>query len=138
MTRYIERLNRVYAIQNNGDYAGKIIPFLRENGIPFEYKESFLEGRHIDVNVHGELTALNSGEYLVTGIAGVSIMSPKDFKIEFEEDIDLNKHIADLEAKLSKAMTDIKLLSDNLPKQQENSISSGQFKANEVGKVINV
>lgn len=110
MTRYIERLNRVYAIQNNGDYAGKIIPFLRENGVPFEYKESFLEGRHIDVNVHGELTTLNSGEYLVTGIAGVSIMSPEEFKREFEEDIYLNKHIADLEAKLSTAITEI----DNL------------------------
>ncbi len=117
MTRYIERLNRVYAIQNNGDYAGKIIPFLREHGITFEYKESFLEGRHIDVNVHGELTALNSGEYLVTGIAGVSIMSPEEFKREFEEDVDLNKHIADLEAKLSKAMTDIKLLQSRAPIQ---------------------
>lgn len=117
MTRYIERLNRVYAIQNNGDYAGKIIPFLREHGITFEYKESFLEGRHIDVNVHGELTALNSGEYLVAGIAGVSIMSPEEFKREFEEDVDLNKHIADLEAKLSKAMTDIKLLQSRAPIQ---------------------
>ena len=117
MARYIERLNRVYAIQNNGDYAGEIIPFLREHGITFEYKESFLEGRHIDVNVHGELTALNSGEYLVAGIAGVSIMSPKEFKIEFEEDVDLNKHIADLEAKLSKAMTDIKLLQSRAPIQ---------------------
>lgn len=117
MTRYIERLNRVYAIQNNGDYAGKIIPFLRENGIHFEYKESFLEGRHIDVNVHGELTTLNSGEYLVTGIAGVSIMSPEEFKREFEEDVDFNKYIADLEAKLSKAMTDIKLLQSRAPIQ---------------------
>ena len=117
MARYIERLNRVYAIQNNGDYVGEIIPFLREHGITFEYKESFLEGRHIDVNVHGELTALNSGEYLVAGIAGVSIMSPKEFKIEFEEDVDLNKHIADLEAKLSKAMTDIKLLQSRAPIQ---------------------
>lgn len=117
MTRYIERLNRVYAIQNNGDYAGNIIPFLRENGINFEYKESFLEGRHVDVNVNGELTALNSGEYLVAGIAGVSIMSPEEFKREFEEDIDLNKHIADLEAKLSKAMTDIKLLKSRAPIQ---------------------
>lgn len=107
MTRYIERLNRVYAIQNNGDYAGEIIPFLRENGITFEYKESFLEGRHIDVNVHGESTTFNSGEYLVAGIAGVSIMSPKEFKIEFEEDVDLQKHIEDLEAKLSTAITEI-------------------------------
>jgi len=117
MTRYIERLNRVYAIQNNEDYAGKIIPFLREHGITFEYKESFLEGRHIDVNVHGELTAFNSGEYLVTGIAGVSIMSPEKFKREFEEDVDLHKHIADLEGKLSKAMTDIKLLQSRAPIQ---------------------
>lgn len=117
MTRYIERLNRVYAIQNNGDYAGEIIPFLREHGILFEYKESFLGGRHIDVNVQGESTTLNFGEYLVAGIAGVSIMSPNEFKIEFEEDIDLNKHIADLEAKLSKAMTDIKLLQSRAPIQ---------------------
>ncbi|WP_273706184.1 hypothetical protein [Leuconostoc mesenteroides] len=117
MTRYIERLNRFYAIQNNGDYAGEIIPFLREHGISFEYKESFLEGRHIDVNVRGELTTLNSGEYLVTGTAGVSIMSPEKFKREFEEDVDLHKHIADLEAKLSKAMTDIELLQSRAPIQ---------------------
>ncbi|MFT8756932.1 hypothetical protein [Leuconostoc pseudomesenteroides] len=117
MTRYIERLNRVYAIQNNGDYAGKIIPFLREHGITFEYKESFLEGRHIDVNVHGELVTCNFGEYLVVGIAGVSIMSSGDFKREFEEDVDLNKRFADLEAKLSKAMTDIKLLQSRAPIQ---------------------
>lgn len=117
MTRYIERVNRVYAIQNNGDYVGEIIPFLREHGIPFEYEESFLEGRHIDVNVHGESTTLNSGEYLVAGIAGVSIMSPKEFKIEFEEDVDLHKRIEDLETKLSKAMTDIKLLQSRAPIQ---------------------
>ena len=117
MTRYIERLNRVYAIQNNGDYVGEIIPFLREHGISFEYKESFLEGRHIDVNVRGELTTLNSGEYLVKGTVGVSIMSPEKFKREFEEDVDLHKHIADLEGKLSKAMTDIKLLQSRAPIQ---------------------
>lgn len=117
MTRYIERLNRVYAIQNNGDYAGEIIPFLREHGITFEYKESFLEGRHIDVNVHGELTALNSGEYLVVGVAGTRIMPSEEFVRGFEEDIDLNKHIAYLEAKLSKAMTDIKLLQSRAPIQ---------------------
>lgn len=117
MTRYIERLNRVYAIQNNGDYAGEIIPFLREHGISFEYKESFLEGRHIDVNVRGELTTLNSGEYLVAGTVGVSIMSPEKFKREFEEDVDLHKHIADLEGKLSKAMTDIKSLQSRAPIQ---------------------
>lgn len=127
MTRYIERLNRVYAIQNNGDYAGKIIPFLRENGIHFEYKESFLEGRHIDVNVHGELTTLNSGEYLVTGIAGVSIMSPEEFKREFEEDVDFNKYIADLEAKLSKAMTDIKLLQSRAPIQSLDTSLSNSY-----------
>ena len=107
MTRYVERLNRVYAIKNNGDYAGEIIPFLREHGILFEYKESFLEGRHIDVNVKGEQVTLNFGEYLVAGITGVSIMSPEKFKREFEEDVDLNKHIAALEAELSTAMTEI-------------------------------
>lgn len=138
MTRYIERLNRVYAIQNNGDYVGEIIPFLREHGIPFEYTENLAGGGHIDVNVNGELATFNYGEYLVVGSAGTRIMSYKEFVIEFEEDIDLQKNIADLEAKLSKAMTDIKVLSDKFPKQQENSVSSGQFKVNEVGKVINV
>ena len=129
MTRYIERLNRVYAIQNNGDYVGEIIPFLREHGISFEYKESFLEGRHIDVNVHGELTTLNYDEYLVTGTAGVSIMSPKDFKREFEEDVDLQKRIADLEAKLSKSMTDIELLQSRAPIQSlATSLSSSYGK----------
>lgn len=127
MTRYIERLNRVYAIQNNGDYAGEIIPFLREHGISFEYKESFLEGRHIDVNVRGELTTLNSGEYLVAGTAGVSIMSPEKFKREFEEDIDLQKRIADLEAKLSKAMTDIELLQSRAPIQSLNTSLSNSY-----------
>lgn len=137
MTRYIERLNRVYAIQNNGDYAGKIIPFLREHGITFEYKESFLEGRHIDVNVHGKLTALNSGEYLVTGIAGVSIMSPKDFKIEFEEDIYLNKHIADLEAKLSTAITEIDKLKATIKSERaltDNKITDAIIKWTVNGK----
>ncbi|OQJ73342.1 hypothetical protein BMS77_02145 [Leuconostoc pseudomesenteroides] len=138
MTRYIERLNRVYAIQNKQDYVGEIIPFLREYGIHFEYKENFPEGRHIDVNVNGVLVTFNFGEYLVVGSAGTRIMSSKEFVREFEEDIDLHKRIADLEAKLSKAMTDIKALSDKLPKQHENGISSGLFKVNEVGKVINV
>ncbi|MCT4390220.1 hypothetical protein [Leuconostoc falkenbergense] len=117
MTRYIERLNRVYAIQNNGDYVGEIIPFLREHGIHFEYIENFPEGRHIDVNVHGELATFNFGEYLVTGTAGFFIMSPEKFKRDFEEDVDLHKHIADLEGKLSKAMTDIKLLQSRAPIQ---------------------
>lgn len=117
MTRYIERLNRVYAIQNNGDYVGEIIPFVREHGISFEYKESFLEGRHIDVNVRGELTTLNSGEYLVVGSAGTRIMSSKDFVREFEEDVDLHKRIADLEGNLSKAISDIKLLQSRAPIQ---------------------
>lgn len=117
MTRYIERLNRVYAIQNNGDYVGEIIPFVREHGISFEYKESFLEGRHIDVNVRGELTTLNSGEYLVVGSAGTRVMSSKDFVREFEEDVDLHKRIADLEGNLSKAISDIKLLQSRAPIQ---------------------
>ncbi|WP_273718024.1 hypothetical protein [Leuconostoc mesenteroides] len=137
MTRYIERLNRVYAIQNNGDYAGKIIPFLRENGIPFEYKESFLEGRHIDVNVHGELTAFNSGEYLVAGIAGVSIMSPEKFKREFEEDVDLHKHIADLEAKLSKVITEIDKLKTTIKAERtltDNKITDAIIKWTVNGK----
>lgn len=110
MTRYIERLNRVYAIKNNEDYVGEIIPFLREHGIPFEYKEGFLEGRHIDLNVNGELVAFNFGEYLVVGSAGTRIMSSKEFVRGFEEDVDLHKRIADLEAKLSTAITEI----DNL------------------------
>ncbi|AIS74050.1 hypothetical protein [Leuconostoc phage LLC-1] len=101
----------------DGDYAGEIIPFLIDHGISFEYKESFLEGRHIDVSVHGELTTLNSGEYLVVGTAGTRIMSYKEFVREFEEDVDLHKRIADLEAKLSKAMTDIKLLQSRAPIQ---------------------
>ena len=138
MARYIERLNRVYAIQNKQDYVGEIIPFLREHGIPFEYKENLVGGRHIDVNVHGELTTLNSGEYLVVGSAGTRIMSSKEFVREFEEDVDLHKHISDLEGKLLKVMTDMELLSAKSPKQSESKISSGLFKANEVGKVINL
>ncbi|WP_273731355.1 hypothetical protein [Leuconostoc mesenteroides] len=117
MTRYIERLNRVYAIQNHGDYVGEIIPFLREHGIPFEYTENLVGGEHIDVNVHGELATFNYGEYLVVGSAGTRIMSSKEFVREFEEDVDLHKRIADLEAKLSKAMTDIKLLQSRAPIQ---------------------
>lgn len=107
MTRYIERLNRVDAIQNKQDYVGEIIPFLREHGIPFEYTENLVGGEHIDVNVHGELATFNYDEYLVVGSAGTRIMSYKDFVREFEEDVDLHKHIAALEAKLSTSMTEI-------------------------------
>jgi len=117
MTRYIERLNRVYAIQNNEDYVGEIIPFLREHGIPFEYKENLVGGKHIDVVVEDGSIALNFGEYLVVGSAGTRIMSSEEFVRGFEEDIDLHKHIADLEAKLSKAMTDIELLQSRAPIQ---------------------
>lgn len=117
MTRYIERLNRVYAIQNNGDYVGEIIPFLREHGIPFEYTENLVGGEHIDVNVHGELATFNFGEYLVVGTVDTRIMSSKEFVREFEEDVDLHKRIADLEAKLSKAMIDIELLQSRAPIQ---------------------
>ena len=127
MTRYIERLNRVYAIQNKQDYVGEIIPFLREHGIHFEYIENFPEGRHIDVNVHGELATFNFGEYLVVGSAGTRIMSSKEFVREFEEDIDLHKHIADLEGKLSKAMTDIKLLQSRAPMQSLNTSLSNSY-----------
>lgn len=117
MTRYIERLNRVEAIQNNGDYVEKIIPFLREHGICFEYKESFVEGEYINVNVNGELVTLNTGEYLVVGNAGVDIFSSEHFKKEFEEDINLHKRIADLEGKLSKVVTDIELIQARTPIQ---------------------
>lgn len=127
MTRYIERLNRVYAIKNNEDYVGEIIPFLREHGIPFEYKEIFLEGRHIDVNVNGVLVTFNFGEYLVVGSAGTRIMSSEEFVRGFEEDMDLHKHIADLEAKLSKAMTDIKLLQSRAPMQSLNTSLSNSY-----------
>lgn len=122
MTRYIERLNRVEAIQNNGEYVGEIIPFLREHGFSFEYKESFVDGKYIDVNVAGKLITLNFGEYLVVGGAGIRTMSSEEFTREFEEDVDLHKHIADLESKLSKAMTDIKLLQSRAPIQ---SLASG-------------
>jgi len=104
MTRYIEKLNRVYAIQNNENYVDDIIPFLRKHDINFEYKENFLEGRHIDVNVHGEYITFNFGDYLVVDTAGVYMMSFKEFKNEFEEDIDFEKLIFDLEGKLSKAL----------------------------------
>ncbi|KGB50923.1 hypothetical protein LH61_05380 [Leuconostoc mesenteroides P45] len=117
MTRYIERLNRVEAIQNKGDYVGEIIPFLREHGISFEYKESFVEGKYIDVDMAGELVAFNIGEYLVVGSAGIRIMSSNEFDNLFEEDVDLYKQIADLEAKLSRAMTNIKLLQSRAPMQ---------------------
>lgn len=127
MTRYIERLNRVYAIKNNGDYVGEIIPFLREHGIPFEYKENLVGGGHIDVVVEDGSIALNFGEYLVVGSAGVTTMSHEDFKREFEEDIDLHKHIADLEGKLSKAMTDIKLLQSRAPIQSLNTSLSNSY-----------
>lgn len=127
MTRYIERLNRVYAIQNKQDYVGEIIPFLREHGIHFEYIENFPEGRHINVNVHGELATFNFGEYLVVGSAGTRIMSSKEFVREFEEDVDLHKHIVDLEAKLSKAMSDIKLLQSRAPIQSLDTSLSNSY-----------
>lgn len=113
MTRYIKKLNRFYAIQNNGDYLVDIIPFLRKYGIIFEYKEGFPEDRRIDVNVHGELTTFNIGEYLVVNNSGVSIMSPEEFKNEFEEDVDFDKIIFDLEGKLSKALAEIDDLKNN-------------------------
>lgn len=128
MTRYIERLNRVYAIQNNEDYVGEIIPFLIEHGIHFEYKENFLEGRRIDVNVNDVLVTFNIGEYLVVGSAGTRIMSSEEFVRVFEEDVDLHKRIADLEVKLSKAMTDIKLLQSRAPIQSLNTSLSNSYR----------
>lgn len=113
MTRYIEKLNRVYAIQNNEDYVDEIIPFLRKYGIFYEYREGFLEGRRIDVDLNGELTTFNIGEYLVVDNDGVSIMSLQDFKNKFEEDVDLDKLIFDLEGKLSKALAEIDDLKNN-------------------------
>lgn len=117
MTRYIERLNRVEAIQNNGDYVEKIIPFLREHGISFEYKENLTDGKHLDVAVNGGTITLNKGEYLVVSNAGVDIFSSEYFKREFEEYVDLHKHITDLEGKLSKAMADIELIQARTPIQ---------------------
>ncbi|WP_273705688.1 hypothetical protein [Leuconostoc mesenteroides] len=128
MTRYIKRLNRVYAIQNKQDYVGEIIPFLREHGITFEYKENFPEGRHIDVNVNDVLVTFNIGEYLVVGSAGTRIMSSEEFVRVFEEDVDLHKRIADLEVKLSKAMTDIKLLQSRAPIQSLNTSLSNSYR----------
>ena len=91
MTRYIERLNRVYAIQNNGDYVGEIIPFLREHGIPFEYTESFLRGSQIGVITNRdnfeqeEYSQLNPGDYLVINKGVISIVSAEDFESKYQE-----------------------------------------------------
>lgn len=113
MTRYIEKLNRIYAIQNNENYVDDIIPFLRKHRINFEYKENFLEGRHIDVNVHGEFITFNFSDYMVVDTAGVYMMSSKEFEKDFEEDVDLHKLISDLGDKLSKALAEIDDLKNN-------------------------
>lgn len=110
MTQYIEKLNRVEAIKNNGDILGEVIPFLREHGISFEYKQTMIYGGRIVVQVGEELIDFNADEYLVLGKAGMRIITSREFNNLFEEDVNLHKRLVQLESKLSKAMTDIKLL----------------------------
>lgn len=139
MTRYIERLNRVEAVHNNGDILGEVIPFLRRQSIPFKYESSTLFGGKIwFLSQSGSYKELPYDYYLVINHDVCEIKSSLEFHSTFEEDIDLNKRFADLESKLSKVMTDLELLSAKSPKQSESRISSGLFKYNAVGKVINI
>lgn len=133
MTRYIERLNRVDAIHNNGDILGEIIPFLRRQSIPFKYESSTLFGGKIwFLSQSGLYKELPYDYYLVINNDVCEIKSSLEFHSTFEEYADLDKHIADLEGKLSTAMTEIDKLKTTIKLERaltDNKITDAVIKA---------
>mgnify|MGYP003361672687 CR=1 FL=1 len=133
MTRYIGRINRVDAIHNNGDILGEIIPFLRRQSIPFKYESSTLFGGKIwFLSQSGLYKELPYDYYLVINHDVCEIKSSLEFHSTFEEDIDLHKHIAQLEAKLSTVMAEIDKLKATIKLERaltDNKITDAVIKA---------